>query len=174
VPAGPGGVGHHEVQATGRGGLRGPAAKDILPTIRIRRTTAFLSAAGLVLAAGADAARAPVYVGTTAPEGTVLLRLSTAGTRVDQLRVTWRDSCARRRTKFTELDRTDRLRVRDGRFRATRRYVEAGTRRRVTFSVSGRLTGRLARGTFAVRATKPGSRRVCRTGTVRWSARRVG
>jgi hypothetical protein len=98
------------------------------------------------------------------------VRVNAAKTRVDQLRLGWTDSCAPKRSKFTLLDKTDRLRIRDRRFSATRSYTESGSRRHITITVSGRI-GTIVRGSFSVRAKQ--GKRTCRTGTVKFTARRV-
>lgn len=137
-----------------------------LRTLTLVTVVAALAAGSVV----AVAASTPLFAGVTAKHRPIYFRLTAAGDRVKELRVTWTDSCARRTPKVTVLSLADDVRISGAAFSATRRYRESGTRRPVTFFVTGTL-GTVARGRFAVRA-KQGSR-TCRTGMVGWTARLI-
>lgn len=126
----------------------------------------------LVVSSAPAATRAVRHVGMTSKQELVSLRLSPDGRSIQRLRLEWSDSCDPRRGKFTVLDRSDRIRVTNGRFRAVRSYVETGTGRRVTIRVKGTIRRNRSSGAFSVRSRSGAAR--CVTGSVRWQARRIG
>lgn len=116
------------------------------------------------------------YVGKTADDHAVQLRLSSDAKRVKRLRVNYTVECADGRTGDTYTDILNPKVRTDHTFRASGTYTGSGDGSENAFKVTGKVSARKATGTFSLVATsKPadhGSALKCKTGKLTWSAKR--